>query len=498
MHPGVSNPMFAAYTEHDGTVTPTIAVIQLTTSFEHIWSRLADSAGARAVRHDNFADADATSAELIVIAAGGAEADAAEVVRSLHRRAVMAPIVVAGSLRDHRLAASVVRAGADDYFALPGDMEELAAWLTSRAEAIRSALPESNAVEQPRFDFSRIIGESPALRATLDLASRIIPHADANVLVTGETGTGKELVAQAIHYNGPRAHQPFVDINCSALPGNLVETELFGYEAGAFTDARTAKPGLLEIANGGTVFLDEIAELPLELQAKLLRVLDDRRVRRLGATQATRIDVRVIAATHADLASAVTEHRFRQDLYYRLNVFSVHLPPLRDRGNDVIILAEHFARDIAARCRGARFRIDDATRQLLLRHSWPGNIRELRNAIERAIALGNSLMLPGEMNSESGQRAGTLPFPADMEAIQQAAARAMVTRHRGNKSAAAASLGISRKRLYSLLHAPAAMAPTAGSTMPARTSPFVQERPRTTEIRARDVQRSLWRVQPMD
>ena len=385
-------------------------------------------------------------------------------------------IAAASSLRDHRMAAALIRAGFDEYFALPGDMEELAAWLTARLQEVREREATSTlASAAPRFDFGRLIGRSPALRAALDIASKIIPHADRSVLLTGETGTGKELLAQAIHYNGPRAHGPFIEINCSALPANLIESELFGYEAGAFTDARASKPGLFEAANGGTVFLDEIAELPLELQAKLLRVLDDRRVRRLGATQSVHVDARVIAATHVDLAAAVADKRFREDLYYRLNVFTIQLPPLCDRGDDVLVLAEHFAREFSGRGATTRFVLDDATRQLLLRHSWPGNVRELRNAIERALTLGNDAMLAQVSSIERPARNATLPFPADMESIQQAAAHAMLARHRGNKSAAAFALGISRKRLYALLHGTNAHPASTGIHMPVRTSPFVQE-----------------------
>lgn len=471
-------------------MTPTLTVVQLSPSFEQIWSRLAESAGANALTVKS-AD-NVVNLSVCIVAAGGSEEDAASVVHSLRERFGDARIAVAASLRDHRLATRIVRAGAQEYFALPGDMEEMASWLTASLHEAREREASTSGEAHLRFDFDRIVGRSAGIRTALELTSKIIPLADANVLITGETGTGKELIAQAIHFNGPRAHCPFIDINCSALPANLLESEIFGYEAGAFTDARTSKPGLLEAANGGSVFLDEIAEMPIALQAKLLRVLDDRRVRRLGATQSVRIDARVIAATHVDLEAAVAERRFREDLYYRLNVFSVHLPPLRDRGDDVLLLAEHFIRALA-RGTGRRLVIDDATRELLLTHTWPGNVRELRNAIARAAALGRGAMFTEKSGRSRAADAGTLPFPADMESIQQAAAHAMLSRYRGNKSAAAMALGISRKRLYSLLHGAGEVTLARRGGIPIRSSPLVQEAAPVPGVLAIRFARGLWR-----
>jgi two-component system response regulator HydG len=451
---------------------PVIAVVELSSSFGHVWPSVAEAAGARASRLDPSRTADVHSASLIVVAAGGAERDACSVLTSLRTNGANATIAVAGAMHDHRLALDLIRAGADEYFALPADMEILADWLRTR---VADMAREAN-VPQPRFDFSRIIGKSPRLRAALELTARIIPHGDANVLITGETGTGKELIAQAIHHNGPRSSRTLVEINCAALPANLVEAELFGYEAGAFTDARVAKAGLFEVANGGTLFLDEVAELPMELQAKLLRVLDERRVRRLGATHPLTVDVRVIAATHVDLASAVLERRFREDLFYRLNVVAVHLPPLRERGEDVLLLAEHFARVFGSRGRGRRLVLDTAMKTVLMSHRWPGNVRELRNAIERATLLGPSSIFQPDVAQAEAPVNQSIPFPADMESIQQAAARAMLSRHRGNKSAAAAALGISRKRLYTLLHSSdGGSLPHAALSRPTGLPSFVQE-----------------------
>src|SRR5690606_25105042 len=279
----------------------------------------------------------------VLIAAGGREQDAITVIDALTRREAPA-LAVVGVEKDYRLVASLLRSGADNYFALPDDLGTMRGWISERMDAVvgnaRAALMAAEG--RARYDFSRMIGRSQALLEALELATRVIPRGSATVLLTGETGTGKELLAKAIHYNGPRAAKPLIEINCSALPENLLEAELFGYEAGAFTDARAPKPGLLEAANGGTLFLDEVGELSLNLQAKLLRVLEDKRVRRLGSVRDQEVDIRIIAATHVDLYDACSQGTFRQDLYYRLSVLPIHLPPLRDRGDDVILLASSF------------------------------------------------------------------------------------------------------------------------------------------------------------
>jgi transcriptional regulator with PAS, ATPase and Fis domain len=249
-----------------------------------------------------------------------------------------------------------------------------------------------------------------------------------------------------------------VELNCSAIPLNLLESELFGPERGAFTDARHAKPGLMEVADGGTLFLDEIGELPCELQGKLLKVIEDKRVRRVGGTRSQEVDVRIIAATNRDLTAEVREGTFREDLYYRLSVIPLHLPPLRERGDDILLLADHFMSALAREYGLPRPDLSRAVRDRLLTHPWPGNVRELRNAIERALVLsGGESLRPEDLFIESAPapvaRGGedVLPFPAPMEAIELAAIRAMLKRTEGNKSAAARRLGISRSRLHRAL-----------------------------------------------
>ena len=435
-----------------------LAVLARSEAFAAFWPELARSAAAELRLAASVGELPlAGEACGTILALAGEESAAGELVEEARAHGV-GEIVVVGAAVDHRPAVAAIRAGAADYFALPPDAEALRGWAVERAQRQRGRARAAalTAHEQARYDFSLLVGESAPLRQALDRAARIIPRGTATVIITGETGTGKELLAQAIHYNGPRAAQPFVEINCTALPPNLLEAELFGYEKGAFTDARAPKPGLFEAAAGGAMFLDEIGDLSLELQAKLLKVLDQKEVRRLGSLRTRRIDVRLLAATHVDMAAAVREGRFREDLFYRLNVVPVHLPPLRERGDDVILLTEHFLEHFATEYDLPRPTLSDAVRAILRTHPWPGNVRELRNAIERAILLGDGELRTDDLFPEGagpGPAAAdsTIPFPASMDHIEESAARLMVERCAGNKRAAADALGISRSRLYRLL-----------------------------------------------
>lgn len=436
-----------------------LLVLSLSDSFSELWSKLAESTGTRLRTASTMSELGVLDdACALLLAAGGAEKEVPAALDGLLR--LNAPAIgVIGVESDHRLAISMIRAGADNYFALPTDLGALRGWLTEQVDldvgSSRSALVAAEGRVQ--YDFSRIIGRSPAIVDALQRASRIIPTATATVLITGETGTGKELMAKAIHYNGPRASKPLLEINCSALPENLLEAELFGYEAGAFTDARTAKPGLLEVADGGTVFLDEIGDLSPSLQGKLLRVLEDKRIRRLGSVRDQPVDVRIIAATHVDLYAATLDGSFRQDLYYRLSVLPIHLPPLRERGDDVLMIASDFLERFSNQYKIPAAPFPNDVRRALLGHSWPGNVRELRNAIERAVLMGDGqvrreyLFTDLERTGYRPQAPGIIPFPAPLESIASAAARAMTEYCGGNKSEAAKALGISRRHLYVLL-----------------------------------------------
>ncbi|MFQ5651532.1 MAG: sigma 54-interacting transcriptional regulator [bacterium] len=241
--------------------------------------------------------------------------------------------------------------------------------------------------QKEKYDFNSIMGQSPGIQHVLEMVSKIIKRKWVTVLIRGETGTGKELIARAIHYNCYDGFQPFVEINCNALPENLLESELFGHEKGAFTDARTQKKGLFEVAQNGTLFLDEIGEISSNMQVKLLKALEDKRIRRLGGTQEIQINTRIIAATNRDLQKAVREGQFRSDFYYRLNVVSVHLPPLRERGEDVVLLARHFLEHYAQEYESPVKEFTPEAEQLLKSYCWPGNIRELKHTIERIVIL---------------------------------------------------------------------------------------------------------------
>ncbi len=432
-----------------------LLVVARSDSFSAVWPELAALAGAE-LRVEASAQGCGPTAEAPILAVAGVEEEGEAEVRALAAAGAPAPLVV-GARADHRLAATLVRAGAADYFALPGDADALRAAMAERARrrAAHEAGARLAAQERSAFDFGRIIGRSPQMRAALDRAARIIPRDRATVLITGETGTGKELLAQAIHYNGPRAAAPFVELNCAAVPAGLLETELFGHEKGAFTDARTAKPGLFEAADRGTLFLDEIGELPLTLQGKILKALEEKEVRRVGAVKGRVVDVRIVAATHVDLAAAVERKEFREDLFYRLNVIPLHLPPLRERGDDVVLLAEHFVRTLASQYGMPAPALGPELRRALLAHPWPGNVRELRNGLERTLLLGDGALDPADLfpapPAAASAGRGEIPFPAPMEEIERAAAAAMVQRFAGNKSAAADALEISRSRLYRLL-----------------------------------------------
>ena len=440
-------------------MTPVLAVLALSDSFSELWAKLATSCGASLRLARSLEELDPLDeVAVVLIGAGGRERESVSVIERLLRLDAPA-LAVVGTETDYRLAISLLRSGADNYFALPADLGVMRGWLSERLDA---AVGDSRAVllaaeGKARYDFSKMVGRSPPLLEALQRASRVIPRGSATVLLTGETGTGKELLAKAIHYNGPRATKPLIEINCSALPENLLEAELFGYEAGAFTDARSAKPGLIEAANGGTIFLDEIGDLSLKLQGKLLRVLEDKHVRRLGSVRDVEVDVRVIAATHVDLYTAAGEREFRQDLYYRLSVLPIHLPPLRDRGEDIVLLANTFLDSFTQLYETPRLPLPADVRRALMAHSWPGNVRELRNAIERSVLLGDGRLRREHLFAGTGpagkppRAPAFIPFPAQMTSIASAAARAMTEYCGGNKSEAAKALGISRRHLYVLL-----------------------------------------------
>jgi formate hydrogenlyase transcriptional activator len=295
----------------------------------------------------------------------------------------------------------------------------------------------------------RIVGNSDALRRVLDMV-RVVAPTDATVLINGETGTGKELIAQAIHKYSDRSNGPFVTVNCAAIPAGLLESELFGHERGAYTGAVARGIGRFERANRGTFFLDEIGDIPLELQPKLLRVMQERQFERLGGTTTIDADVRVICATHRNLAEMVSKREFRADLFYRLSVFPIELPPLRDRPEDIHLLVHHFAMEYAARMRKRITGISDDFMTALVRHSWPGNVRELQNFIERSVILSTGAVLSGSMPEVTG----TLKSSAAMTLEQAERSHIRHTLEQtegavGGRDGAAARLGLPRTTLIS-------------------------------------------------
>ena len=352
-------------------------------------------------------------------------------------------------------AVEAMKLGAYDYLQKPFPLKDLEA-VAIKAYERRNLRKENDQLKtllaraQPA---SEIIGDSPPMRQLQRLIERAGPS-DKAILILGESGTGKELVARALHRASQQGDRPMVIINCAALPESLLESELFGHEKGAFTGAVGAKPGLFEVADGGTLFIDEIGELPGSLQAKLLRVLEDGSLRRIGSVQERRVKVRLLAATNRNLAKEVEAKRFREDLYYRINVMSLELPPLRERAGDVALLVRHFL--------GSGWEIDPAALSAMERYRWPGNVRQLINAIERAkilaesetIAIGD---LPREVSAqEAGDAAPAEDRAAseavdDLAAIQRSKVVEVLRREAGNKSRAARALGIDRRKLYRLL-----------------------------------------------
>ncbi len=300
------------------------------------------------------------------------------------------------------------------------------------------------------FPFGEIIAGDPKMRAALDLARSVAP-ADSTVLLTGETGTGKELIARLIHHWSPRADQAFVAVNCAALAETLLESELFGHEKGAFTGAIAQRRGRFELAHGGTLFLDEVGEMSSALQAKLLRVLQERTLERVGGTKTVTVDVRVIAATNRDLQQMVSAKTFRDDLYYRLSVFPIVLPPLRERPADIVPLAEHILRQVSRRL-GKRFAgFSEEAVLLLQEYVWPGNIRELQNVIERAVILCHEdRIVPAHLNLSQAALTPTAA-PKTLKDIEREAILAALSAHEGNRRKAAEQLGIGLRTLYTRL-----------------------------------------------
>jgi DNA-binding NtrC family response regulator len=386
------------------------------------------------------------------------EVDGVAVLKELKRRQPTLPVIILTAVNDVSRAVEVTKLGADDYLVKPIDQAVLKATL----ESVKTRnMAEGDGKQAPtersqRFGLQTIVGSSPAMRLVYDQIQKVL-SSDITIFISGESGTGKELVAKAVHHGSLRSDHPFIDVNCAAIPEGLQESELFGHEKGAFTGALATHPGKFEQAAGGTIFLDEVGEMSPSAQARLLRVLQERCLQRVGGTKTIDLDVRVISASNRDLQQMVNDGSFRQDLFYRLVVFPIALPPLRERREDIPLLLEHFiakyASDAGKRVRGA----EPAAIKALQAHDWPGNVRELENVVHRSLLiadgpdLGFDDLPPGFGSgapTAAAQPSAPTSVAMSLEELEQKAITRALERHGGNLSDVARQLGIGRSTLY--------------------------------------------------
>ena len=382
-----------------------------------------------------------------------------EFLQAVRRTNATIPVVVMTAFGTVETAVEAMKAGASDYVLKPFSLEEMKLILRKELD-VRRLREENRSLREAlgeRYQFRNIVAHSPKMQEVLATVERVAPT-NSTVLLGGESGVGKDLIARAIHEHSRRAAGPFLKINCTAIPENLLESELFGYEKGAFTGANTAKPGKFELADKGTIFLDEIGDVPGSIQVKLLHVLQDREFERLGGTKTLKVDVRVIAATNQDLRAALEQGTFREDLYYRLNVVPISIPPLRERREEIPYLVDHFIARFTRESEKPLAGITPAALKLLTDFHWPGNVRELENIIERAVALSVGTVIDvGDIRLDvSASRpapvatGGSVPFPPEgmtLEQFEDEIIREALRRAGGNKSQAARLLGLSRNAL---------------------------------------------------
>jgi len=405
--------------------------------------------------------------EMIITDVKLPDGDGLEILRHVKAASPETVVIVMTAFGSHEMNVAAMRLGADAYLTKPFDVEELK--LVARRVLEKRKLEEENLLLKAEFHtrhaLGSIIGVSSSMASVFGMI-RSVAGTNSTVLITGESGTGKELVAKAIHTLSPRKDAPFVSINCGALTETLLESELFGHVRGAFTDAHQNKKGLFEAAHRGTLFLDEVGETPPAMQVKLLRALQDKKIRRVGGTDEIEVDVRLVAATNRPLTALVRERRFREDLYYRLNVIPIHIPPLRERRDDIPLLAEHFLANFSREMGKAVAKISSGAMARLSHYAWPGNVRELENAIERAVALETTPAILVERLPESLQSPPTgLPAPATgggrliegfnldahIRAIEKDLLSEALDRAAGDRAEAARLLGITPRALRYLL-----------------------------------------------
>ncbi|MCW5830800.1 MAG: sigma-54-dependent Fis family transcriptional regulator [Deltaproteobacteria bacterium] len=396
--------------------------------------------------------------DLIMPGMGGVE-----LLRRLRQQGNESPVIIITAHGSIESAVQAVKEGASDYIEKPFDKEKIALSV-EKALQFGELLSDFRALRdevRERFDFSNIVTRSEKMLATLKLASKVAGESQTTVLITGESGTGKELMARAIHYNSDRRQKRFVAVNCTAIPDTLLESELFGYEKGAFTGADRTKPGLLEQAGGGTLFLDEIGDMSLPVQAKMLRVLQEREFTPVGSREVMPFTGRIVCATNRNLEQMVSQGEFREDLFYRINVFPVHIPPLRERKEDVILLGEFFLKKFASEMgKPLRGFTPEAARDLE-EHPWKGNVRELGNLLERAVILAEGLNVTArDLNLRGAAEAVSTPVPAgfslpvgglNLEELERTLVEQAIQQARFNKTRAAQLLGLTRAQLRSRL-----------------------------------------------
>ena len=382
--------------------------------------------------------------------------DGIEALTEIRKISPFVPVLMMTAYASVKTAVEALKAGAFEYLTKPLDIEELKILIEKALEHYH--LREENLALKERlgdrFDFSKIIGKSHKMKELFDLLAQVAPT-DATVLILGESGTGKELVANAIHHNSPRANQPFIKVACAALPETLLESELFGHERGAFTGAIARKEGRFQLAHRGTIFLDEVGEMSATTQTKILRVLQEKEFEPLGSTRVVKVDVRVIAATNKDLEKEIREGRFREDLFYRLNVVPVSLPPLRERKEDIPALAGHFLSIYREKNKKELREISGKALDLLVRYDWPGNIRELENCIERAVVMARGeIIAPADLppqiqalSSEKEDSGVRFPSGISLQEVEKALILKTLEDTGGNRSRAAEILGINRRTL---------------------------------------------------
>jgi len=372
------------------------------------------------------------------------------------------PIIIMTAFSGIKGAVEAIRLGAYDYIAKPFDIHELT-FMLARCLTSQKAMAEVNRIRstnKERYSFDNIITDNSRIKKLIDLSRRLAQNAKSSVLIMGESGTGKELFANAIHYNGPRSDHPLIAVNCAALSEGILESELFGHEKGAFTGAVKKKKGLFELADRGTLFLDEIGEITQKIQVKLLRFLEEKKIQRVGGTEKIDVDVRIVAATNQDLFQGIKEGKFREDLYYRINVISFIIPPLRERRSDISLLIDYFIDDNNRALNKIVKGCNREALDILQNYTWPGNVRELRNIIERAILLSEGDVIRAEdipveqtasrCRSDLATLSGIDPMPLDK--LIKSYAQSALLKCRDNRSRTADALKITRQRLRRILH----------------------------------------------